>query len=356
MIYKSTYNPQEFDIYIGNDVDKKSFCLTVRDRQRILMTKKIPSSPENLYNFIRHSFTGSRVVVGYESGPTGYGLYDYLSDRNQMCVMIAPTTIERPANARVKTNRIDAAKLTTMLTDGHFNPIRVPEGPYRELRELSQARVNYAQDVRITKQRIKSLLLYYGLSNSCPETEKGWSRSAVKELQDLDCPETARFKLNLLLEDLGYRRQKLLTVTRHLRRFIRSHQEISEYVHYLVSIPGIGIVTASAVLGRIGDPANLRNLQELGAFIGLVPKENSSGDNVHRSSITKTGNRSLRSLLIEAAWSSIQHDKELNQFYYRIKSRHHPSIAARKAIVAVARKLTLRIYSVLKQHRTYIVH
>lgn len=64
----------------------------------------------------------------------------------------------------------------------------------------------------------------------------------------------------------------------------------------------------------------------------------------------------LRALLVEAAWSAVQHDKELEQFYNRIRIRHRPGIGARKAIVAVARKMTHRIYSVLKERRDYVVH
>jgi transposase len=350
-----TYSPADFDTYIGNDVDKKSYCLAIRDRNKVTMTKTIPADPENLYNFIRHNFSDSRVVVGYEAGPTGFGLYDYMTGRNQSCVVIPTSSIPHAASERVKTNKIDATKLSSMLKEGDFSPVRVPDEPYRDLRNLVRLRFNYVRGQRVAKQRIKSLLLYNSLHTACPEIEEGWSGRSIERLKTLECSQTVRLRLDMLVEDLAYNRAHLLKVDRHMRIFCKNTPEIKEYVRCLCSIPGIGIITASATLGRIGNPLNLKGLQEIGAFVGVVPTEHSTGDSTHRGSITRIGDSDLRSMLIEAAWISIRHDKELAQFYNRIKNRHHPAIGSRKAIVAVARKLTLRIYRVLKERREYVV-
>ena len=155
--------------------------------------------------------------------------------------------------------------------------------------------------------------------------------------------------------DLQYARKQTFVILRQLRTLVKNSKEISRYMQYALSVVGIGFITAVTVLGRIGDPRYLRNVRELSAFVGLVPRENSTGDAVNYGSITHLGDRCLRSLLIEASWTAIRKDNELNQFYHRIKNRHHPKIGARKAIVAVARKLTHRIYCVLKEQRLYIV-
>jgi transposase len=160
----------------------------------------------------------------------------------------------------------------------------------------------------------------------------------------------------MLLTDLDYARNQTLNILHSLKNFFKEHETLNQHRQYLQSIPGIGFITATTLLARIGDPNDLKNVRELGCFLGLVPKERSTGDTISRGSITHMGNSILRSLLIEAAWSAIRRDKELEQFYYRIKMRNHPNIAARKAIVAVARKLTHRIYCVLKEQRAYLVH
>lgn len=350
------YTPQEFDIYIGNDVDQKSYALTVRDRYTPMMTKKIPADPEQLYNFIQRHFANQRVVLGYEAGPMGFGLHDYLTQRRQRCVLISPLSVPKASNQRVKTNRIDSLKIAAMLSDGQFKPVRVPEGPYRELRHLSQMRENYVRHRRTAKQRIKSLLLYTGLNEICRDVDQNWSNRYLEHLRQIVCSPSVRLHLDTLLADLDYARRQLLPILKQLKRFCDDQSEIRQYVGYLRSIPGIGFITATTLLGRIGDPRHLRDQRELAAFIGLVPREYSTGDQVRRGSITHLGDNVLRSLLIEAAWAAIHRDIELKQFYDRIKNNHPALYGARKAIVAVARKLTHRIYRVLKERREYIIH
>jgi transposase len=349
------YNPERYDIYIGNDVDKRSFALNIRERYRQLMTKTIPAEPEQLYNFVTHRFSGRRVVIGYEAGPTGFGLYDYLAGRDMSCVVIPPGSVRKAVNERVKNNRLDAGKLSTMLTEGDFDPVRVPEGPYRELRNFVQVRENYARLQRVSKQRIKALLLANSLHAVSREVDEHWSNLFLSRLKTLDCTPAVRFRLDRLLDDLDYARRQLFKATQELRNFCRKTDDIKEHIGNLQTIPGIGIVTSSTALGRIGDPSHLQDLRELGCFLGLVTKEKSTGNKVRRGSITHAGNSALRTLLIEAAWRAIQRDTELKQFYDRIASRHHVQYAKQKAIVAVARKLTLRIYRVLKERRTYVV-
>lgn len=349
------YSPSDFDIFIGNDVDKRNSCLVACDNRKIIMTKTIPADPENLYNLIKNRFSDSRVIVGYEAGPTGFGLYDYLINRGQACVVIPTSSIPHTINERVKTNKIDAAKLSSMLKEGNFNPVRVPDAIYRDLRNLVRLRANYVRGRKVSRQRIKSLLLYNSLHTICPDAEQNWSNRFIEQLKRLECPQTVRLRLDMILEDLAYNRAHLLKVDRLLQAFCKNTPDIKDHVRYLCSIPGIGVITASTVLANTGDPSNLKDPRELGAFIGVVPSEHSTGDNAHRGSITRIGDKSLRSLLVEAAWISIRHDKELEQFFHRIRKRHHPSIGSRKAIVAVARKLTLRIYRVLKERREYVV-
>jgi len=81
-----------------------------------------------------------------------------------------------------------------------------------------------------------------------------------------------------------------------------------------MSIPGIGWIVASQLLARIGDWREIDNVRQLGSFLGLVPTENSTGDNVDRGSITGLGDGRLRSKLIQAAWSAIRQDAELREF------------------------------------------
>jgi transposase len=348
-----TYLPGEYDIFIGIDVDKKSFSFTVQDHDMMNRSKKMPSSPEQLYNYIGNNFSNRRVLCAYEAGPTGYHLYDYLAQKEQPCIVVSPASIPKASSERVKTNRLDSERIVRYLKAGEIKPVRVPSPAYRQLRELISLRENYSRMRTVAMQRIKSLVLFEHLFVHLKDTGENWSNGYIEELRRIPCSGALRSKLDLLLADLSYARSQLLTVLKELKAFCDKYPDIGRYRHYLESIPGIGIVTSLTILARIGDPERLTNVRELAAFAGLVPKERSTGDTVQKGSITHAGNTSLRSLLVEASWMAIKRDKELEQFFHRIRNRHHPRVASRKAIVAVARKLTQRIYKVLKEQRTY---
>jgi transposase len=351
---QADYNPWEYDTFIGIDVDKGSFSFTVRDHGIMNRQRKIPSKPADFYHYIQNTLAGRNVVCAYEAGPTGFHLYDYLGDKQIPCYVTSAASIPKPSNEKVKTNRLDSVKIVEYLMSSKFKPIRVPEGPYRELRHLVETRERYASDRKATKQRIKALLLYTHLHIELQDVDANWSNSYLQELNRLECSFAIRHRLDLLLEDLIYARDKTALIHKTIRSFCREHGEINQYMKYLQSIPGIGFIVAATILGRIGDPSTLRNQREIAAFLGLTPSERSTGDSVNRGSITHLGNKVLRSLLVEAAWVAIGKDKQLNQFYHRIRKKHHGSYASKLAITAVARKLTHIIYRVLKDRRDYI--
>lgn len=349
----STCLPVDYDLFVGLDVDKHSFSFTVQDHQGFSRSKKIPSDPEHLHHYMKNHFPESKILYAYEAGPTGYSLHDYLTAHNEDCLVVSPLSIPRAANQKVKNNRLDSQKITEELKAGKLASIRVPQGEYRELRHLVTLREDYALHRKATKQKIKALLLYANLHQAVKESDQSWSNNYIQELKHLSCSVAERQRLDMLLTDLQYVRNQLLVLVRQLQLLIKGSKKIRENMRYLLSLPGIGFITAVTLLGRIGDPSYLKNVRELSAFLGLVPTEKSTGNQVHQGSITHLGDRHLRALLIEASWAAIRKDKDLSQFFYRIKGRHHPKIGSRKAIVAVARKLTHRIYAVLKEQRLY---
>jgi transposase len=353
---RSSYQPRNYEAFVGLDVDKSSFSLTIANQFQRQRSKKMPSNPEHLYNYIKKNFNSNKVVCAYEAGPTGYHLYDYLNKKDIKCLITSPASIPKASNERVKNNRLDSVKITDYLMSGNFKPIRVPQGDYRELRDLVKIRENYAHDRKVARQRIKALLLFANLYPNLKDPDSQWSRNHIKALTQLECPYSTRQRLDMLLEDLEYARKKLLTIHRTLRAFCKEHVEINQYMHYLQSIPGIGFIVAVNLLGKIGNPKELKNPRELAGFIGLSPREKSSGDTVNRGSITHLGDKTLRFLLVEASWVAIRKDTQLHQFYDRIRSKNHPRYASRIAITAVARKLTQIIYRVLKDEREYIQH
>lgn len=352
-----TYSPKEYDIFIGVDVDKKSYSFTVKDHGFIHRTKKIPANPEYLYNYIRNQFSKQRVICAYEAGPTGFELHDYLNQKDIPCLVISPLAVKKAFNEKVKNNRIDSMRIAQQLKNGEFNSIRVPQGEWREFRHLVKNRDRYITQRRKTKQRIASLILLESLHHQLRDSKLRWSRKEIEELKELNCNNAVKCRLNMLIEDLLYIRRQLLLSHREIRKFIKERPRIYKNIRYIMSIPGIGFITATTVLGKIGDPVNLKGQREIGAFVGVVPKEYSTGDTVRYGRITHLGDRRLRQLLVEAAWVAIRYDAQLRQFYHRIRIKNNAKKGgSQKAIVAVARKLTQRIYRVLKDQRQYYSH
>jgi transposase len=348
------YLPHEYDTFIGIDVDKKSFSFTTMDRFNMKQSKRIPADPVVFYSYIKKNLGNKKIVCAYEAGPTGFHLYDYLNEKQIPCLLLSPNSIPKASNEKVKNNRIDSEKIAQHIRTNSAKSIRVPQNQYRELRHLINIRENYVELQKTAKQRIKALLLSAHLEDHLKDIRSNWSSRYIKELKKIPCPFAVRTRLDMLLMDLEYARSQILSLMKNLKKFCEDDKEISDHIQYLRSIQGIGFIIAASILGKIGDPKDLKNARELGAFIGLVPRESSTGDTVNRGSITHLGNQTLRFLLVEAAWVAIRKNTELAQFYHRIKTRHHPSIASKKAIVAVARKLTQIIYRVLKDQRMYV--
>jgi transposase len=254
---------------------------------------------------------------------------------------------------RVKTNRLDSKKLANGLRGGELSSIHVPSQAYRELRHLVQLRDTQVEQLRATKCRIKSLLLYEGIP--FPDANGRWSGRVLQQLQTLPGNPTVRFKLDQLIDALGFHFQSAAKVQKQMRQFCNQDPELRQCISLLMSLPGVGAITATHALARLGDWRQIRNVRQIAGFLGLVSSEHSTGDKENRGPITRSGDSHLRNKLIQCAWTAIRKDPELRDFYRNVYQRQPKKVAPRKAIVAVARKLTTRMYAVLKQQRPYVI-
>ncbi len=217
------YLPNNYDIFIGIDVDKRSYAFTVKDHNTMKRSKKIPSNPEHFYNYLNNTYKDKKVICAYEAGPTGFKLYDYLNTKNIPCIVVPPLSIPKAPNERVKNNRIDSDKLAHNLKSGDLKSIRVPEDEYRQLRYLIKIRENYAELRKASKQRIKALLLSAGLDSYIKEEDEypRWSGKYINELKKIPCTGATKKSLDMLLTDLQYARDKTLIILKELKAFFK---------------------------------------------------------------------------------------------------------------------------------------
>lgn len=350
-----TFIPQDYDVFAGLDVDKRSLSVTFTNHQGVIRSLRMPYSVAHLLNHVRKHFGDQKVAFAYEAGPTGYGLYDGLVAHAYPCVIAAPSMIPKAPGQRVKTNRLDSLGLAENLRGGQLRSIHVPSPVYRELRHLTQLRDTFVREMVGMKLRIKSLLLLEGIRFPPAPPGSQWSFLVKAKLRTLPCSGTVRFKLDQLLDSLAFSEKQVRKTTKEIRHFCQHDPELSQCIKYLLTVSGIGWIVASQLLARIGDWRELHNVRQLAGFLGVVPTEHSTGDAIARGSITHTGDGRLRSKLIQSAWSAIRQDGELREFYRSVCQTHPRDRASRVAIVAVARKLTTRISAVLMQQRPYVV-
>lgn len=348
-----TFIPRDYDIFGGLDVDKKSMAVTFRDHGTMRKSLKLPYSGRQLLNYTRKHFPGQRVAFVYEAGPTGFGLHDELTAASHPCLVVSPAMVPTAARPRVKTNRLDSNKLAEGLRGGQLRSIHVPATSYRELRHLVQLRDTQVAQLRASKCRIKSLLLYEGIP--FPAANGQWSGQVLRELEALPCSGAVRFKLDQLIDALQFHFQSAARIQKEIRHYCQKDPELRQSISFLTSLPGVGSITATHALARLGDWRQISNVRQIAGFLGLVSSEHSTGDKENRGEITRIGDSRLRNKLIQCAWTAIRKDPELRAFYRRIYERQPKKVAARKAIVAVARKLTTRMYAVLKEQRPFVI-
>ena len=238
------------------------------------------------------------VRVAYEAGPTGYGLARELAKRGVECVVAAPSKIPRASGDRVKTDRRDAEHLVRLLLAGKLHPVRVPGDEEEALRDLVRAREAVRVDLMRARHRLSKLLLRHGIrfddgARGPSATAPGWlaSRSSGRRRR-------RRCSTRGAIDALAHRRDDL---EREIVAMLPASPWMVQ-VGRLRCLRGVDTLTAVGLCAEIGDFERFARAEQLMSYIGLVPCENTTGQQRRLGSITKTGSGHARRLLVEAAW------------------------------------------------------
>jgi transposase len=238
------------------------------------------------------------VRASYEAGPTGYGLARALDRAGVECVVAAPGKIPRAATEKVKTDRRDAEHLVRLLLAGKLHPVRIP-GPAEEaLRDLVRAREDLRIDLMRARHRLSKLLLRHDVrfdGRAWSERHRAWL--ARVELGE-DAARATLCDYRGAIEALLHRKAQL---ERQIAAAIPDSPWTRE-VGRLRCLRGVETLTAVGLCAEIGDFARFAKAGQLASYLGLVPSEHSSGESRRLGSITRSGSRHARRLLVEAAW------------------------------------------------------
>ncbi|MBP2217004.1 IS110 family transposase [Arthrobacter sp. CAN_C5] len=238
------------------------------------------------------------VRVVYEAGPTGFGLARFLLGAGIDTVVAAPSKLQRPSGDRVKTDARDALHLARLLKLGEITVVRIPSADQEAARDLVRSREDVRGDLMRCRHRISKFLLRQGIVYSGGQA---WTGTHELWLARQHFPAPAR---QLTYESSLEAMHETLDRRERLDEAIASMAYGSEYtpvVRALQCLRGISTLSAFGLAVEIGD-WNRFSGATIGAYLGLVPTEHSSGASRSQGSITKTGNTHARRLLVEAAW------------------------------------------------------
>jgi transposase len=239
------------------------------------------------------------VRVAYEAGPTGYGLARELAPRGVECVVAAPSKIPRAAGDRVKTDRRDAEHLVRLLLAGKLHPVRVPGAEEEALRDLVRAREAVRMDLMRARHRLSKLLLRHGIrfddGHAWTERHRQWLATVALKWP---AAQTTLLDVRGAIDALAVRRDGL---ERQIIGLLPSSPWRVQ-AGRLRCLRGIDTLTAVGLCAEIGDFERFAKAEQLMSYIGVVPSENTTGQQRRLGAITKTGSGHARRLLVEAAW------------------------------------------------------
>jgi len=238
------------------------------------------------------------VAVAYEAGPTGFGLCRALDAAGIRCVVAAPSKLVRASGDRVKTDARDALLLARLLRNDDLTQVRVPSVGQEAARDLVRAREDVRGDLMRARHRVTKLLLRHGELYSGGAAWTGKHLAWLRE-QRFDFSSTrAAFDADLEAVEFATARRDRLDAA---IAAMAAESEFTDITRRLACLRGISTLTGFALAVEIGDWQRFTGAS-IGAYLGLVPSEHSTGGSRRLGAITKTGNSHVRRLLIESAW------------------------------------------------------
>jgi transposase len=307
------------------------------------------------------------VKCCYEAGPTGFGLHRDLAAAGIDCVVVAPSLIPARAGERIKTDRRDALKLARFLRSGDLTPIHVPDQDTEAIRDLERGRACAVRAEIAARNQLSKFLLRHGRRF---QGKTKWTKDHLRWLhaQKFDHPAQQRVLFDYLktVEDL---RERVAGLTATLAEMVESWR-LAPVAKALQALRGIDVVSSAVLVAEVGDFRRFERARDFMGYVGIVPREHSSGEMRRQGAITRAGNGHVRRTLVEAAWhyrhpprvSRPLRDrsrgasddvrriawKAQERLSYRYRKLNGRGLNKNKVIVAVARELAAFVWAIAR--------
>ena len=281
------------------------------------------------------------VLIGMEATGNSQWFIELVEDLGHVIWIGDAAQIRASYVRKQKTDKRDAAHILKLLLESRFPRLWTPDREQRDLRQLVLHRHKLVQ----IRARVKNELQHLSLNKGVQRKRRLWSEAGMQLLRELPLKPWASCRREDLLGLLGMLNQQV----GKLDEAVQQAAEQNPQAKLLMTQPGVGPNTALAFVLTIGDVGRFRRGKQVASYLGLIPREESSGGGQKLGAISKQGNRMLRSLLVEAAGIAVRCDPEFRKQYLHRCHRKPKAVAK----VAAARKLAVRLYWMLRRQVGY---
>jgi transposase len=331
--------------YVGIDLHKKTIVLCVVNKERCVLFRRqfYCQDVATIAAFFKQLGPFQFVV---EATATYEWLVQLLEPLAADWVLAHPGKMRVIAQTAKKTDRLDAQTLAEFLALGMIPQAYRPTARQREHRKLVRHRVQCRQRV----SRLKCLIRHVAATYNADRRDLFADDHLEQFQQRSDLTAADRFVLEQYRLDFAQAQARLKAAAQELKVFAQSGSEAEQRERTILhSAPGVGTVVAEVVLAELGDAQRFGSVKEATAYAGLVPTQRESAGKGKELGITKQGSRLLRWAMVEAAWQAVRYSVRWQGVYEALKRRR----GAKRAIVAVARRLLAVLVSMLKAEQEY---
>jgi len=284
--------------YTGIDLHKKtSFITTIDARGKIVTRANLQNVEEDILAYFANLGEQAKIVI--ESMSSWYWLYDLLTAEGYEVAISNPAKTKAIASAKIKNDKVDSHMLAQLLRADLISTVHVSSLETRKLKELLRHRSRLVRDATRMKNRIHMLLMKNNFKNPFSDL---FGVKGLSYLKEIDLPDYHRQQVKTYL--LLY--EKLQKQIKPLTKTVRALAKQNHTAQLLMTIPGIGPITAMFIVAEVDDISRFRSYRNLASYAGLVPSLDASAGKEKMGRITKQGSRYLRTALVEAAQAKLQ--------------------------------------------------
>jgi transposase len=326
---------------IGLDVHKHFTQVAVLEAGAVVSNQRIETTPSALRKLASGLGPGDQVVL--EASVNTWAVADLLRQHAGRVVVSNPLRTRAIASAKVKTDKVDSEVLAQLLAADYIPEVWVPDDATRQLRHLVSRRRSLVQQQTRQRNRIHAVL-HRNLVD-CPATDL-FGVTGRRWLTEVQLPAMERREVDSNLRLLAVLEDEVRSVDDEIAVVVVDDPRVRR----LLTIPGVGLATAVAVVAVVGDIQRFDRPNQLVGYLGLDPRVRQSGDQPFRTGhISRQGQAHARGLLLEAAHATVRVPGPLRAFCERVQGRRGKQVA----LVAVARKLTVLAWHLLTKDQDY---